>query len=67
MASEAAFARALARILANPRPDPHALSVAVRSRFGRAAFAGQVSNMVKAYPAIQCRARRAGSCGGGLT
>ena len=47
MASEAAFAPALARLLATARPDPHALSVAVRSRFGRAAFAGQVSNLVK--------------------
>jgi len=46
MASEAEFAPTLARLLAEPRPDPHALAAAVRSRFGHAAFAGQVSNIL---------------------
>jgi phosphatidyl-myo-inositol dimannoside synthase len=46
MASEAEFASTLGQVLATPRPDPHALAVAVRSRFGHAAFAGQVSNIL---------------------
>ena len=32
----------LARLLASPKPDPHALAAAVRARFGHAAFARQV-------------------------
>jgi phosphatidyl-myo-inositol dimannoside synthase len=46
MASEAEFAPVLARLLAARKPDPHALAAAVRSRFGHAAFAGQVSNFL---------------------
>jgi phosphatidyl-myo-inositol dimannoside synthase len=46
MASEAEFAPVLARLLATRKPDPHALAAAVRSRFGHAAFAGQVSNFL---------------------
>jgi phosphatidylinositol alpha-1,6-mannosyltransferase len=47
MASETEFAAVLARLLATPRPDPHALAAAVQSRFGRAAFATQVSNIMR--------------------
>ena len=47
MASETEFAAVLARLLATPRPDPHALAAAVRSRLGRAAFATQVSNIMR--------------------
>jgi phosphatidylinositol alpha-1,6-mannosyltransferase len=47
MASETEFAQVLARLLATPRPDPHALAAAVRSRLGRAAFATQVSNIMR--------------------
>jgi phosphatidylinositol alpha-1,6-mannosyltransferase len=46
MASDADFAPVLARLLATPKPDPHALAAAVRSRFGYAAFSGQVSNIL---------------------
>jgi phosphatidylinositol alpha-1,6-mannosyltransferase len=65
MTSEAAFAPVVARLLATPRPDPHVLSVAVRSRFGRVAFAGQVTNMLSRIlrasvePAGSARARAA--------
>ena len=44
--SETEFAPVLARLLATPKPDPLALAAAVRSRFGRAAFATQVSNIM---------------------
>ena len=46
MASEVEFAPTLARLLAAPRPNPDALAAAVRSRFGHAAFVGQVSNIL---------------------
>jgi phosphatidylinositol alpha-1,6-mannosyltransferase len=46
MASEAEFSAVLARLLAAPKPDPHALAAAVRSRFGYAAFSRQVSNIL---------------------
>jgi len=46
MASEAELASMLARLLATPKPDPHALAAAVRSRFGDAAFFRQVSNIL---------------------
>ena len=36
----------LARLLASPKPDPHALAATVRSRFGYAAFSRQVSNIL---------------------
>jgi hypothetical protein len=38
MASETEFAAVLTRLLATPRPDPHALAAAVCSRFGDTAF-----------------------------
>jgi phosphatidylinositol alpha-1,6-mannosyltransferase len=47
MTSEAEFAQVLARLLANPKPDPLALAAAVRSRLGRATFATQVSNIMR--------------------
>jgi phosphatidylinositol alpha-1,6-mannosyltransferase len=47
MASENEFVPVLARLLASSKPDPHALAAAVRSRFGRAAFATQVSNIMR--------------------
>jgi phosphatidyl-myo-inositol dimannoside synthase len=47
MASETEFAAVMARLLASPRRDPHALAAAVRSRLGRAAFATQVSNIMR--------------------
>jgi phosphatidylinositol alpha-1,6-mannosyltransferase len=47
MASETEFAAVLARLLATHKPDPHALAAAVRSRLGRAAFATQVSNIIR--------------------
>jgi phosphatidylinositol alpha-1,6-mannosyltransferase len=46
LASEAEFAPVLTRLLATRKPDPHALAAVVRSRFGRVAFAGQVSNFL---------------------
>jgi phosphatidylinositol alpha-1,6-mannosyltransferase len=50
--SEPQFAPTLARLLAAPKPDAHALSAAVRARFGRAAFVGQVANiMARTMPA----------------
>jgi phosphatidylinositol alpha-1,6-mannosyltransferase len=54
MASEAEFAPVLARLLATRKPDPHALSAAVRARFGRVAFVGQVANiMARTMPAAK--------------
>jgi len=47
MASDADFAAVLARLLAAPKPDPHALAAAVQSRFGRAPFATQVANIMR--------------------
>ena len=46
MASEAEFAAVLARLLATPKPDPQALAAAVRARFGHAAFARQVRDIL---------------------
>jgi phosphatidylinositol alpha-1,6-mannosyltransferase len=47
VASEAEFAQVLARLLATRKPDPLALAAAVQSRLGRAAFATQVSNIMR--------------------
>jgi len=49
MASDADFAPVLARLLATPKPDPLALTDAVRSRFGYAAFSSQVSNILARF------------------
>jgi phosphatidylinositol alpha-1,6-mannosyltransferase len=46
MAAAAAFPTTLARLLAVPRPDPQRLAAAVCSRFGRAVFAGAVTNVM---------------------
>jgi glycosyltransferase involved in cell wall biosynthesis len=46
MAAPAEFPATLARLLAVPRPDPRRLAAAVRSRFGRAVFAGAVTNVM---------------------
>ena len=42
--SEAEFPVAIARLLANPKPDPVALAAAARARFGRETFAAGVRN-----------------------
>jgi phosphatidylinositol alpha-1,6-mannosyltransferase len=65
MASEAELASMLARLLATPKPDPHALAAAVRSRFGDAAFFRQVSNILMrvlragAHPTVLAREQAA--------
>jgi phosphatidylinositol alpha-1,6-mannosyltransferase len=65
MASETEFAAMLGRLLATPKPDPHALAAAVRSRFGYAAFSSQVSNIrarilrASAGPSAPARTRAA--------
>ena len=41
--SEAEIPVAIARLLAEPKPDPGALAAAVRGRFGRETFAAGVS------------------------
>ncbi len=46
MASEADFVSVLARLLVTPKPDPQALAVAVRARFGYAAFSRQVRDIL---------------------
>jgi phosphatidylinositol alpha-1,6-mannosyltransferase len=46
LASEAEFASVMARLLVTPKPDPQALAAAVRSRFGYAAFARQVRDIL---------------------
>jgi len=43
LVSDAELPAALARLLAVPKPDPHALAAAVRARFGREIFAAGVS------------------------
>ena len=46
MVSEAEFVSVLARLLVTPKPDPQTLAAAVRSRFGYAAFSGQVRDIL---------------------
>jgi phosphatidylinositol alpha-1,6-mannosyltransferase len=46
LASEAKFASVLARLLVTPKPDPQALAVAVRARFGYAVFSRQVRDIL---------------------
>jgi phosphatidyl-myo-inositol dimannoside synthase len=46
MSSETEFAAVLARLLAAPRPDPHALAAAVRHRFGHVAFSRRVQDLL---------------------
>ena len=41
--AEADLPQAIARLLAMPRPDPEALSRAVRARFGRPVFRAQLA------------------------
>jgi phosphatidylinositol alpha-1,6-mannosyltransferase len=43
VASEAELPAVLARLLAAPKPDPHALAAAVRARFGRKIFVAGAS------------------------
>jgi phosphatidylinositol alpha-1,6-mannosyltransferase len=66
LAPESDFTPVLARLLAAPNPDPHALAAAVRSRFGDAAFSRQVSNTLMrvlrpgaAHPTVPARTQAA--------
>jgi phosphatidyl-myo-inositol dimannoside synthase len=64
IASEAEFAAALGQLLASHKPDPDALAVAVRSRFGYAAFSQQVPNILARI--LQASAERGSLCAGSL-
>ena len=52
LAPESDFTPALLRVLATPKPDPHGLAAAVRSRFGYAAFSRQISNILRVSCAL---------------